>query len=84
MPVFDVRVTIANKQSLPDPEGATILQDLVRRNNNTDVTEIRTARLLKFKVSAPTAQDACKNISEMCRELRIYNPLVSEVSVESD
>lgn len=84
MPVFNVQITITNKPSLRDPEGETILHDLVRRNENTDVTSVRTARLLKFAVEAPTAKDACDNISEMCTKLRIYNPLVSDVIVESD
>lgn len=84
MPTFGVRVTIANRPSLRDPEGETIFQDLVRRGGNASVTGVRTARLLRFKVDAPTAKDACDIISEMCKKLRVYNPLVSEATIEPE
>lgn len=80
--VFDVQVTISNKSGLRDLEGETILHDLVKRHKDTTVTDVRTARLLKFKVEAPTIEEARKSISEMCSRLRIYNRLVSDVVVE--
>ena len=84
LPTFSVRVTIENKQSIRDPEGETILQDLIRRHEYSDIVSVRTARLLRFKIDAPTQDDACKRISEMCADLRIYNPLVSDTVVESE
>ena len=78
-----MRVTISNRPELRDPEGETILQDLVRRYGDSTITEVRTARLLQFKLDAPTAQDARARITEMCTKLRIYNPLVSVIVIES-
>lgn len=81
--VFDVQVTISNRPGLRDPEGETILRDLVNRYKDTSVTDVRTSRLLRFRIEESTVEEAHKNISEMCSMLRIYNHLVSEAVIES-
>lgn len=82
MPSFEVRVTIENRPGMRDPEGETILRDLVMRHEGGGVAEIRTARLLRFRLEATDAGDARRRVAEMCERLRIYNPLVSQVSIE--
>ena len=44
MPVFDVHVTIENKQGISDPEGDTILNDLVLKGTHKNVSKIKTAQ----------------------------------------
>ena len=41
MPSFNVHVTIENKPGISDPEGKTILNDLVLKGNYSEVTDIR-------------------------------------------
>ena len=79
---YDVHVTIENKPGMSDPEGDTILNDLVLKGNYSSVTKIRSAKMLKFKINEKNKKNAEKKIRKLCDELRIYNPMVSQVTVE--
>ena len=83
MPFFKVNVTIENKPEISDPEGETILNDLILKDNQTSVKKVRSAKMLKFDVDAKNRKIAEKMVLDLCSEFRIYNPLVSKVSVES-
>ena len=82
MPKFEVQVTIENKPGISDPEGSTILKDLVLKGSYKSVSAIRTAKMLKFTITEKTKQSAEKKINEICDELRIYNPMVSKVTIK--
>jgi phosphoribosylformylglycinamidine synthase len=47
------------------------------------VKKIRSGKILKFTVEASDKGNAEKIISNVCQELRIFNPLVSNVVIES-
>ena len=79
---YKVIVKIENKPLIKDPEGEVILRDLLMKNNYNQVSNIRTAILLKFEVKANYSENAKKIIKEICDELRIYNPLVSNCIIE--
>jgi phosphoribosylformylglycinamidine synthase len=83
MPLFKVSVTIENKPEINDPEGETILHDLILKGNNSSVKKIRSAKMLKFEVDAKNKKIAEKIVVDLCNEFRIYNPIVSYVTVES-
>ncbi|TLX79345.1 MAG: phosphoribosylglycinamide synthetase [Thaumarchaeota archaeon] len=83
MPSFKVSVIIENKPDINDPEGDTILNDLILKKRDTPVKKVRSAKMLKFEVEAKNQKLAEKIVMELCNEFRIYNPLVSKVSVES-
>ena len=83
MPFFKVNVTIENKPEISDPEGDTILNDLILKDHNTSVKKIRSAKMLKFDIDAKNRKIAEKIVLDLCNEFRIFNPLVSKVSVES-
>ena len=83
MPSFVVSVTIENKPGLVDPEGDTILNDLILKDKKVSVKKIRSAKMLKFEIEAKNKEFAQKTVMELCNEFRIYNPLVSKVSVET-
>lgn len=76
-----MQAVIENKPGLSDPEGSTILEDLVLKGSYRGVSAVRTAKMLRFTVSAPSARAASSIVRRLCDELRIYNPLVSELSV---
>lgn len=80
MPVFEVQVIIENKPGMNDPEGQTILNDLVLKGSYSSVKKIRSAKMLKFQISAATKQKAQDTTKKLCDELRIYNPMVSKVT----
>ena len=81
MPNFQVSVVIENKPGISDPEGDTILNDLVLKGNNKKITKIRAGTILKFSISEKNEESAKNNIIKICDNLRIYNPLVSKVTV---
>ena len=82
MPLFKVHVTIENKPGISDPEGDTILNDLVLKGSFSSVSKIRSAKMLKFDIKEKNKILAKKKVQELCDELRIYNPMVSKVTIQ--
>jgi len=82
MSTYTVHVTIENKPGINDPEGETILNDLVLKGNYSFVTKIRSAKMLKFTIKEKDKQSAEKKVRKLCDELRIYNPMVSRITVD--
>ena len=83
MSMYLVHVIIENKPNISDPEGDTILNDLVLKGNNPSVKKIQVGKILKFTVDATDKKMAEKIVENICQELRIFNPLVSKVMVEA-
>ena len=83
MAMYVVHVIIENKPNISDPEGETILNDLVLKNKNSSIKKIRTGKILKFTVEATDKKNAEKTVENICQELRIFNPLVSKIVIES-
>ena len=82
MQTFNVHVTIENKPGISDPEGDTILNDLVLKGSNKSVSKIKTAKMLKFTIQEKDKKTAKAKIQKICDDLRIYNPMVSNVTIE--
>jgi len=82
MATFNVHVTIENKPGISDPEGDTILNDLVLKGTHKTVSKIKTAKMLKFIIKEKDKKAAQSKVQEICDELRIYNPMVSEVTIQ--
>jgi phosphoribosylformylglycinamidine synthase len=83
MQTYIVHVIIENKPNISDPEGDTILNDLVLKSKNSPIKKIRTGKILKFTVEASEKKKAEKIVEDICQELRIFNPLVSDAMIES-
>ena len=81
MPTYWVHVTIENKSGISDPEGETILNDLVLQGKFSSVSKIRSGKLLKFQIAEKNKELARKKIECLCDELRIFNPMVSKLSI---
>tara|TARA_B110000438_G_scaffold47482_1_gene47758 strand:- start:415 stop:675 length:261 start_codon:yes stop_codon:yes gene_type:complete len=79
---YRVHVTIENKPGISDPEGKTILNDLVLKGNNQNISQINTAKMLKFSITEKDEETAQSKVQEICDELRIYNPMVSVVTID--
>lgn len=71
-----------NKPSISDPEGETILKDLVLKEKKSPISAIRAGKLLTFKLDAKDKSAAKDMVEKICNDLRIYNPLVSKVTFE--
>tara|TARA_B100000678_G_scaffold223800_1_gene191426 strand:+ start:169 stop:567 length:399 start_codon:yes stop_codon:yes gene_type:complete len=83
MSMYVVHVIIENKPNISDPEGDTILNDLVLKSKNPSIKKIRAGKILKFTVEASNKKKAEKTVENICQELRIFNPLVSKVVIEA-
>ena len=81
MPNFQVSVVIENKPGISDPEGDTILNDLVLKGKNKNIKKIRSGTILKFSITEKNESIAKTKVVKICDDLRIYNPLVSKVIV---
>lgn len=79
--IYTVYVTISNKEFLKDPEGETVLNDLILKENYTDFVSVRSARSFTIQVKAENENDAVGKVRKMCDDLRIYNPVVSQCDV---
>jgi len=84
LPNFQVSVVIENKPGISDPEGDTILNDLVLKGKNKHITKIRSGTILKFSITEKNEKSAKDEIIKICDELRIYNPLVSKVTATAE
>ena len=82
MPTYLIHVTIENKPGISDPEGETILNDLVIKGNYSAISKIRSGKILKFQIDEKNKKSAEEKIHKLCDELRIFNPLVSKVTIE--
>jgi len=83
MAIFNVHVTIENKPGMNDPEGDTILNDLVLKGTHKSISKIKTAKMLKFTIEEKDKKSAQSKVQEICDELRIYNPMVSKVTINA-
>ncbi len=79
---YKVNVIIEPKPYLNDPEGETILKDLIIKNGYSSVKSVRTAKMLIIKIEANNELEAKSIVKQLCDELRIYNPLVSNCKIE--
>lgn len=82
MPLFTVHVIIENKPSISDPEAETILKDLVLKGSYSSVKKIGLAKMIKFTIDEKTGKTAEKKIRKLCDDLRIYNPMVSKITLK--
>jgi phosphoribosylformylglycinamidine synthase len=84
--IFTVNVSIANKPFLNDPEGETVLNDLILKENYTDIVSVRSAKSLVIKILSDNESEALFKVRKMCDDLRIYNPIVSncELSIKKN
>jgi phosphoribosylformylglycinamidine synthase PurS subunit len=78
---FSAILNIENKHFLNDPEGETILNDLILKEGYNDIISVRTAKSIKIEIIAKNIEDAKVKVTEMCDTLRIYNPIVSNCKI---
>ena len=77
-----VEVVIENKAFINDPEGETILKDLIIKGGYSNVISVRAAKLLKLIVNAHSKAEAEITVRKLCDELQIFNAVVSICTVK--
>ncbi len=76
-------VVISNKEGARDPEGETILRDLVHRSGFDDVKSIRAGKYLRVDAESSSEEAAEALVRKMCDDLRIYNPAAHSLAVKA-
>jgi phosphoribosylformylglycinamidine synthase subunit PurS len=76
-----VVVTIENKEQVGDPEGETIKRDLIFRSGYSNVESVRSAKCYNIVINTKTENEAKREVTKLCEELRIFNPIVSNFSI---
>lgn len=81
MSKFLVVVTIENKVQVGDPEGETIKKDLILRSGYSKVESVKSAKCYNIVINTDSEEEAKKDVTKLCEELRIYNPVVSNCTI---
>ncbi|MEM3561631.1 MAG: phosphoribosylformylglycinamidine synthase subunit PurS [Candidatus Freyarchaeota archaeon] len=78
---YTLEVIIENKPAARDPEGETILRDLINQNGFEMVKSVRSGKYLRINLEAESKEEAKNIVYRMCNDLRIYNPVIHVVSI---
>ena len=78
---YRVEVVISNKPQARDPEGDTILRDLIHKEGFHDIKGVRTSKLLTVTLEADDEDGATNLAHQMCNDLRLYNPVAHSISI---
>ncbi len=81
MKEYTVEVVIESKPYAKDPEGMTIMRDLMHKTGYERVNSVRTGKFLRIKVSAENGEEAKNYVVKMINDLRIYNPVAHTYSI---
>ncbi len=81
MSKFLVVVTIENKEQVGDPEGETIKKDLILRSGYSKVESVKSVKCYNIVINTNSEEEAKKDVTKLCEELRIYNPVVSNCTI---
>ena len=82
MAKYLVVVTIENKEQVGDPEGETIKKDLILRSGYSKVESVKSAKCYNIVINTNSEEEAKKDVTKLCEELRIYNPVVATVQLD--
>ena len=55
----------------------------ILKGTHQNVSKINTAKMLKFTITENDKESAQSKVKEICDELRIYNPMVSVVTIDT-
>ncbi len=78
---YTLEVIIENKPAARDPEGETILKDLINQNGFEMVKSVRSGKYLRINLEAESKEEAKNIVYRMCNDLRIYNPIIHVVNI---
>ncbi|MBD3190431.1 MAG: phosphoribosylformylglycinamidine synthase subunit PurS [Candidatus Heimdallarchaeota archaeon] len=78
---YQAEIIIEGKKNARDPEGETIMRDLMIKHGYEMVSSVRSGKILKVALEAENAKKAEELCLRMVNELRIYNPVAHVCSV---
>ena len=82
MPKITAEIIIEGKKNARDPEGETIMRDLMIKQGYKMVSSVRSGKILKVILEATDEKEAEEICWKMVNELRIYNPVAHSCSIK--
>ncbi|MGC8543676.1 MAG: phosphoribosylformylglycinamidine synthase subunit PurS [Vulcanisaeta sp.] len=64
-----------------DPEGETILKDLILTSGFVNVDKVISGKYLGFVVKANDDKEAVRYVGEVCERARVFNPTVHRLVI---
>lgn len=80
---FVIEVSLENKPAARDPVAETIKRDLIAKKGYNMVSNVRSGQYLRINIFAENANKAKEIVTNMCNDLRIFNPVTQNLTVLS-
>lgn len=82
MPNYTLEIIIEGKKNSRDPEGETIMRDLMIKHGYEMVSSVRSGKILRVILEATSEKAAEEICWKMVNELRIYNPVAHACTIK--
>ena len=80
---FVIEVSLENKPAARDPVAETIKRDLIAKKGYNMVSNVRSGQYLRINIFAENTNKAKEIVTNMCNDLRIFNPVTQNLTVLS-
>ena len=78
---FIIEISLENKPAARDPVAETIKRDLLAKKGYDNVSKVRSGQYLRIILKADNEEDAEGIITDMCNDLRIFNPVTQTLNI---
>jgi phosphoribosylformylglycinamidine synthase len=79
---YTAEIIIEGKKNARDPEGETIMRDLMIKQGYDMVSSVRSGKILRIMIEAANEKAAEELLWKMVNELRIYNPVAHSCTIK--
>lgn len=82
---FKVEVAVTTRESCYDPEGRTIVEQLAHKVGYTDITSIRSGKLIRMDIKSETSEKALESVRALCDDIGYFTSVNNvEIKERSD
>ncbi|MHA1235940.1 MAG: phosphoribosylformylglycinamidine synthase subunit PurS [Promethearchaeota archaeon] len=78
---FIIEISLENKPAARDPVAETIKRDLLAKKGYDNVSKVRSGQYLRLTLEANNEEDAKEIVTNMCNDLRIFNPVTQNLII---
>ncbi len=78
---FEIEISLENKPAARDPVAETIKRDLLAKKGYDQVSKVRSGQYLRIVLLANSEEDAKEIVTNMCNDLRIFNPVTQNLNI---
>ena len=78
---YIIEISLENKPAARDPVAETIKRDLIAKKGYDMVSNVRSGQYLRINIVAMNENEAKEIVTNMCNDLRIFNPVTQNLTV---